>query len=202
LRGWLLARLSGIDFEVSAVGAEGAEVARQELLMRTSSILVPCLVHDGLQVWDTLAIAEFLREIAPDAAMFPADRGARARCRSISGEMHSGFNALRASLPMNLRSRREGFKLWSSARADVDRICTIWRDCLAQWGGPWLFGAAYSVADAMYAPVATRFITYDVTLDPVCASYRDWVLAWPDMQEWIAAALDERDEVPELDIEF
>lgn len=202
LRGWLLARMSGIDFTVRAVGQEGAEAALQELLMRTSSILVPCLVHDGLEVWDTLAIAEFLHELAPEAGMFPTDRAARARCRSISGEMHSGFSALRSSLPMNLRSHRPGFRLWSAARADVERITTIWRDCLAQSGGPYLFGARFSVADAMYTPVATRFVTYDVALDPVCTAYRDRALARPDMLEWHAAALDEHDEVPELDVEF
>jgi glutathione S-transferase len=202
LRGWLLARMSGIDFKVAFVGAEGAAAARQELLMRTSSILVPCLIHDGLEVWDTLAIAEYLNEIAPKAGMFPADRAARARCRSIAGEMHSGFSALRSSLPMNLRSRRPGFKLWSGARADVDRITSIWRDCLIKSGGPWLFGESYSVADAMFAPVATRFVTYDVSLDPFSAAYRDRTLARQDMQEWRLLALDETVEVPELDIEF
>jgi glutathione S-transferase len=202
LRGWLLARMSGLDFTVKGVEEAGAAAARQELLMRTSSILVPCLVHDGVQVWDTLAIAEYLNELAPDAGMFPADRTARARCRSISGEMHSGFSALRSSLPMNLRSRRTGFKLWSAAKADVDRITTIWHDCLAQWGGPWLFGARYSVADAMYAPVATRFVTYDVALDAVCAAYRDRAVAHADMRAWHEDAMAEHEEMPELDVEF
>ncbi len=202
LRGWLLTKLSGIPFTVAAVGAEGAHSARQELLMRTSSTLVPCLVHDGLEVWDTLAIAEFLNEIKPKAGMYPKDSAARARCRSICGEMHSGFSALRSTLPMNLRARRQGFRLWSAAQADVTRICRIWTECLAQSGGPWLFGAHYSVADAMYAPVATRFVTYDVSLDPVCAAYRDRSLAHPLLQEWTAAALEEHDEVPELDVEF
>jgi glutathione S-transferase len=202
LRGWLLARLSGLTFSVRAVGADAADAARQELLMRTSSILVPCLVHDGLEVWDTLAIAEFLNEIRPQAGMYPASVADRARCRSISGEMHSGFSALRSSLPMNLRARRPGFRLWSAAQADVRRISRIWTECLAQSGGPWLFGADYSVVDAMYAPVATRFVTYDVALDPVCAAYRDRSLAHPWLQEWIAAALEEHEDVPELDVEF
>ncbi len=202
LRGWLLARLSGIDFSVAKVAADGQVAARAELLMRSSSILVPCLVHDGLEVWDTLAIAEFLNEIRPEAGMYPAAASARARCRSISGEMHSGFSALRATLPMNLRTRRSGFRLWSAAQADVERISRIWTESLAQFGGPWLFGAQYSVADAMYAPVATRFVTYDVALDPVCAAYRDRSLAHADLQEWTRAALEEDDEVPELDVEF
>ena len=116
--------------------------------------------------------------------------------------MHSGFSALRSTLPMNLRARRSGFRLWSAAQADVSRICKIWTECLAQFGGPWLFGEQYSVADAMYAPVATRFVTYDVSLDPVCAAYRDRSLAHDLLQEWTAAALTEVDEVPELDVEF
>ncbi len=167
LRGFLLARLSGIPFIAETVTAANAESARQELLMRTSSVLVPHLVVDRLDVWDTLAIAEFLNELAPEAGMFPADRAARVRCRSISGEMHSGFSALRSGLQMNLRSRRAGFRFWSAAQADVTRVCTIWRDCLAQSGGLWLFGERFTVADAMYAPVTTRFISYDVVIDPV-----------------------------------
>jgi len=202
LRGWLLARMSGIDFTTTTIVGAGAEAARQELLMRTSSTLVPCLIYDSIEVWDTLAIAEFLNEIAPKAGMYPKERAARARCRSIAGEMHSGFGALRSSLPMNLRSRRPGFKLWSGARADVDRITAVWRDCLIKSGGPWLFGDQYSVADAMFAPVACRFVSYDVSLDPFSAAYRDRTLARPDMQEWTRLALDETEEVPELDVEF
>jgi glutathione S-transferase len=169
------------------------------LLLRSTSILVPCLIHDGFEIWDTLAIAEYLNELRPDAKMFPAERVARARCRSISGEMHSGFSALRSSLPMNLRSRRPDFKVWSSAQADIDRVCTIWRDCIGTWGGPFLFGSRYSIADAMYAPVCTRFQTYDVKLDEVCAAYSAHILALPDMIEWTRAALEEEGEVPELD---
>lgn len=136
--------------------------------------------------------------------MLPADREARARCRSISGEMHSGFSALRSSLPMNLRSRRRNFTVWSSAQADIDRITTIWRECLGTWKGPWLFGAKPSIADAMFAPVVTRFLTYDVKLDPVCSAYCEHIMGWPDMQEWVAAALQEPEQIDELeaDMEF
>src|SRR6202042_1475597 len=98
-------------------------------------------------------IAEYLNEVCPDAGLYPGDRMARARCRSISGEMHSGFSALRSSLPMNLRSRRPGFQVWASAQADIDRINAIWHDCLERWGGPFLFGSQYTLADAMFAPV-------------------------------------------------
>ena len=201
LRGWLLARLSGIDFAVQSVAADDV-AAREELLMRASSILVPCLLHDGLSVWDTLAIAEYLNEQRPEAGMFPADRAARARCRSISGEMHSGFGALRSALPMNLRSHRPGFVVWSAARADIERIFTIWRECLAQSGGPWLFGSRRSVADAMYAPVVTRLLTYDVACDAACQDYCARTMALPDMQQWITESRAEVEEVPELEVEF
>ena len=133
-----------------------------------------------------LAIAEYLNETFPKAAMLPTEREARARCRSICGEMHSGFSALRSSLPMNLRLHRPNYRVWSAAQADIDRILEIWRECLDTWKGPWLFGRHTTIADAMYAPVVTRFRSYDVKLDAVCEAYAAHVLAWPDLQEWIA----------------
>ena len=201
LRGFLLAKLSGIDFSEEHVSPDDKR-AREELLMRTSSILVPCLIHDGVSVWDTLAIAEYLNERFPEAQMLPKEKMARARCRSISGEMHSGFAALRSSLPMNLRFHKPGFTVWSSAQADIDRITAIWRECLDTWKGPFLFGKQPTIADAMYAPVATRFRTYDVKLDAACESYCEHVLAWPDLREWWAAAQREPEQIEELDIEF
>lgn len=201
LRGWLLARMSGLEFSVETTAADDP-AAMAELLLRSSSILVPCLRHDGLEIWDTLAIAEYLNETFPQAGMFPTDRAARARCRSISGEMHAGFSALRASLPMNLRMRREGFTVWAAARADIDRIRAIWRECLATWHGPYLFGRRLSVADAMFAPVVTRFRTYGVALDPVCEAYAQRIETWPDMREWAAAAMAEPEAIEELDVEF
>lgn len=201
LRGYLLARLSGLEFEERQVDPNHP-ATRAELLLRASSIRVPCLVHGGVSVWDTLAIAEYLNEIRPRAGMFPGERTARARCRSISGEMHSGFAALRSSLPMNLRAHRPGFTVWSAAQADIERIAEIWRECLETWNGPWLFGRRPTIADAMYAPVATRFRTYDVRLDPVCAAYSAHLLAWPDLVEWTEAALAEPEEIEELEVEF
>jgi glutathione S-transferase len=201
LRGWLLTRMSGLPFQEKGLSLDD-ESAREELLLRSSSTLVPCLIHDGFSIWDTLAIAEYLNEIRPEARMFPDDRLARARCRSISGEMHSGFSALRSSLPMNLRSRRPEFQVWASAQADIDRIGVIWRDCIEASGGPFLFGMQYTVADAMYAPVCTRFQTYDVILDDLCAAYSAHMLALPDMIEWTQAASEEQGAVSELDVEF
>ncbi len=134
--------------------------------------------------------------------MLPTDRHARARCRSISGEMHSGFAALRSSLPMNLHAHRPGFAIWSAARADIDRILEIWEDCLATWNGPFLFGERLSVADAMYAPVVTRFLTYDVAVSGRAADYCQRIMAWPDMAEWVASAREEPQEITELEVEF
>jgi glutathione S-transferase len=200
LRGWLLTKFSGLPFEeiVMPVDDPGA---RAELLLLSPSILVPCLFHDGIKVWDTLAIAEYLNEVQPDAKLLPQDRRARAHCRAISGEMHSGFASLRSALPMNLKAHFPGFKVWARAQSDIDRIVAIWRECLEQYGGPYLFGER-SVADAMYAPVVTRFVTYDVKLDPDIVEYGQRILALPEMQQWMADAQQEVDEIDELDVEF
>lgn len=200
LRGWLLCKFAGLDFEVVKVPLDDAE-ARAELLLLAPSFLTPCLDYDGIQVWDTLAIAEFLNEVRPGAGLMPADSAERSRCRSISGEMHSGFANLRAALPMNLKADHPGFKVWAGAQSDVDRVCVIWREALARSGGPFLFGER-TMADAMYAPVCTRFSTYHVPLDEPCARYRDHILALPEMVEWTQAALLEPDEVEELEVEF
>ena len=193
LRGWLICKLAGLEFETQLLPADDIS-ARAELLLLSPSFLTPCLTHDEIKVWDTLAIAEFLGEILPDARLLPEDRAARAKCRSICGEMHSGFSNLRSALPMNLKAKHPGFKVWAGAQLDVDRVVAIWRECLTESGGPFLFGEV-SLADAMYAPVCTRFATYDVALDPVCAAYRDHILKMPFMVEWTKAAMLEPDEV-------
>jgi glutathione S-transferase len=200
LRGWLLCRMAGLEFQEQRAASDDPSV-RAELLLLSPSFLVPRLTNGPDSVWDTLAIAEYLHELMPEAGLLPANRAARAHCRSICGEMHSGFSNLRSALPMNLKSRHPGFKVWAGAQADIERILQIWRECLAAYGGPWLFGAP-SMADAMYAPVCTRFRTYDVQLDPVCAAYCERVLDWPALREWTAAALVEPDELEELDVEF
>ena len=201
LRGWLLCKMAGIDFEEKLLSADDPST-RAELLLLSPSFLVPCLVHNGISVWDTLAIAEYLNEIKPKAGLLPHDRAIRARCRSISGEMHSGFYNLRSALPMNLKAHYPGFKVWAGAQADVDRVVTIWRECLAAGKGPFLFGKKPCMADAMFAPVVTRFRTYDVKLDAACSDYCKAVMALPPMQEWIGAAKAEPVEVEELDVEF
>lgn len=200
LRGWLLCRMAGLDFVEKPVAIDDPET-RQELLLLSPSVLVPRLSHQGVTVWDTLAIAEYLNEMAPEAKMLPADRVARAHCRSVSGEIHSGFYNLRSALPMNLKAQHRSFKIFSGARPDVERISSIWSECLNTYDGPFLFGAP-SIADAMYAPVCTRFRTYAVELEPELQAYCETVFAWPLMQEWTKGALAEPDEIIELEVEF
>ena len=200
LRGWLLCRMAGLDFEEKPVAVDDAG-ARQELLLLSPSVLVPRLTHGDVTVWDTLAIAEYLDEIAPEAGILPADQAVRAHCRAVSGEMHSGFYNLRSALPMNLKARHESFKIFSGARPDVERIRAIWSECLEKYGGPYLFGPL-SLADAMYAPVCTRFRTYAVPLEPALSAYCEHIFEWPLMQEWTAGAQAEPDEIIELEVEF
>ncbi len=200
LRGWLLLRMSGLRFKETRIGNDDA-VALAELLQKTSSTRIPAIEYKGTTVWDTLAIAEFLNELCPAAQMYPADFAARARCRSVSGEMHAGFTALRSALPVNLNAFRPNFPIWSGVRADIIRVTEIFRESLADYGGPYLFGTKMSVADAMFAPVCTRFATYDVDLDPMSEAYKDRILALPDMVEWTAEAKKEPELVSELEVE-
>jgi glutathione S-transferase len=201
LRGWLLCKMAGLEFAEKMAPIDDP-ATRAELLLLSPSFLVPCLEHGPVKVWDTLAIGEYLNEIKPEAGLLPADPAARAHCRAVCGEMHSGFANLRSALPMNLKARHEKFKVWAGAQADIERVTTIWRECLQRYGGPFLFGRAPTIADAMYAPVCTRFATYDVKLDPVSAAYRDQIMRWPPLLEWTAAAKSEPEEVEELDVEF
>lgn len=201
LRGWLLCRMAGLDFAERAVPIDDPSV-RAELLMLSPSFLVPKLEHDGVAVWDVLAIAEYLAEAFPAAGLYPEDRQARAHCRSVSGEMHQGFFNLRSALPMNLNARHQGFTVWSGARHDIERVFAVWRECLALYGGPYLFGARPTVADAMFAPVCARFHTYDVEMDRPCAGYVATIRHWPPVVEWAEAARAEPDHFKELDAEF
>ncbi len=200
LRGWLICKLGGLDVDEDIIPIDDPSM-RAELLLLSPSFLVPCLTHNGIKVWGTLAIAEYLAELRPHSPLLPKQSKARAHCRSISGEMHSGFANLRSALPMNLRVSHKGFKTFAGAQPDIDRIAEIWRECLTTYGGPYLFGPL-SLADAMYAPVCTRFLTYDVQLDDLCAEYCRSIMAWPAMQQWVAAAEAEPEELEELDVEF
>jgi glutathione S-transferase len=200
LRGWLLCRLAGLDVEEVSVPNDANN--RAELLLLSPSVLVPRLTHEGASVWDTLAIAEYLNELYPDAGMLPADRVVRAHCRAISGEIHSGFTNLRSALPMNLKVRHESFPIFSGAKPDIDRIEAIWLDCFARYGGPFLFGGRPTVADAMFAPVTQRFRTYAVPMAPQSAAYCDTITEWAPMAQWLADAQAEPEEMEELEVEF
>jgi len=201
LRGWLLCKLAGLAFEEEVVSLEDP-AARAELLLLSPSFLVPALTHQGIRIWDTLAIGEYLAETIYGNTLLPSDPKARAHCRAVCGEMHSGFYNLRSALPMNLRARHPGFKVWVGAQGDIERVLTIWRECLLRYGGPYLFGRELSMADAMYAPVCTRFLTYDVKLDPVSSAYCATIMRWSAMQQWLADARLEPAEIEELDVEF
>lgn len=201
LRGWLLCRMAGLDFEEVPVDMDDPEM-RQELLLLSPSVRVPRLTHKGASVWDTLAIAGYLNELFPQANLYPEDILVRAHCRSVTGEMHSGFQNLRSALPMNIKAKHKSFKIFTGARPDVERIKEIWSECLNAYGGPFLFGKQPTVADAMYAPVCTRFRTYAVELEPELEAYCETIFGWEPMKEWIEGALAEPDEIIELEVEF
>ena len=201
LRGWLMCKMSGLDFAEEIIPPTDPGM-RAELLLLSPSMLVPCLRHDGLVIWNNLAIGEYLAEIRPDAWILPHDRGKRARCRSASGEMQASFAPMRSALPMNIKGDFPGFRVWSRAQADIDRITAIWTDCLDLYGGPYLMGDRPCMADAMFAPVTSRLKTYHVPVDATCQAYCDTILGMPAMREWFEAAEAEPADVEELDVEF
>jgi glutathione S-transferase len=201
LRGWLMAKFAGLAFTEKVIPPDDPAM-KAEMLLLAPSMLVPSLQHEGIKVWDTLAIGEYLNETFPKAGLLPADRKARAHCRAVCGEMHSGFASMRGALPMNLRAHFPGFKVWSRAQADIDRVLAIWAECFEAYGGPFLFGPRPCIADAMFAPVVTRFLTYDIALDRRSAGYCRQIMELPAMQEWVAKAREEPEEIDELDAEF
>ncbi len=188
LRAWLAARQAGIAFDEIVIPLYRPE-SREKILAHSPSGKVPALRHGAAQVWESLAICEYLAETFPEAALWPRDAAARAAARAVSTEMHAGFLPLRRHLPMNLRRAIAARQIPGEVEADINRICAIWRDCRARFGakGPFLFGG-FTIADAMYAPVATRFHTYAVALDRVCEAYGQAIMTLPAMQEWIEAA--------------
>lgn len=191
LRGWLAARLAGLTPEEVVIPLRQADT-RARILAYSPAGKVPTLILDGEAVWDSLAIAETLAERFPEKHLWPADPLARARARSVAAEMHSGFPALRSDLPMDIRAHVPGHAFSAEVQADVDRIQQIWRGCRQDFGkgGDFLFGGP-TLADAFYAPVVTRFRTYDVPLDPVSEAYCAAIEAWPLMRDWAAAAAEE-----------
>jgi len=188
LRGWLAARLAGIELETVEVPLYRPDTATK-LAPLSPSLLVPCLEHGALRVWDSLAIAEYLNEIAPGRGLWPAERARRAHARSIVAEMHSGFLALRQQWPCAFLERRAQL-LDAAGRRDVERVLAIWTDCRARYGadGEYLLGR-WTLADVFYAPVVSRFETYGLEEIPESAArYAESVRRHPDVVEWMAAA--------------
>ncbi len=187
MRGWLAVQAAGLDVEdVVMPMAEGRTAA---IAACSPNRLVPYLEHRGAQIWESLAIIEYCAELRP--ALWPARAPARAHARSIAAEMHAGFQALRAAMPMNLGRQFPGLGQPSAALADIARVEAIWAAALAASGGPFLFGADFTAADAMYAPVVARFLTYAPPLDLPAKRYIDAVRAHPTVAKWYRLAAEE-----------
>jgi glutathione S-transferase len=200
MRPWVLLRQAGIDFEEEVVRFDSFDADsnfKQTLSGLTPAAKVPVLVDDDLAIWDTLAIAEYLAEQYPEKNLWPADKTARARARSICAEMHSGFTGLRGNCPMNIEAAlpEVGALIWRDKPAvhgDVQRLVQMWSGLLQEHGGPMLFGA-FSIADAYFAPVCMRFRTYALPLPQVINDYVQRVTELPGVAAWIADALAEQD---------
>ena len=195
LRGWLMARIAGIEFEELVIPLDLPET-QPAIRKHSPSGRLPVLLHRGLAIWESLAIGEYLNDLKPEAGLWPAAAAARAHARSISCEILAGFAELRANMPMNIRASYPGKGMTSAVRADISRITGLWRDCRKRFAGAapkdegFLFGG-FSAADAMYAPVVTRLRTYGVAVDSDTDAYCKAVLAWPAMKDWIDAAKNE-----------
>lgn len=196
LRSWLLLTEAGIPFEEVRLLLFSAEFAR-ELVRHTPAGRVPVLIDseaspEGLAIWDTLAIAEYVAERFPEKGLWPDAPADRARARSICAEMHSGFSTLRHAMPMNVSADLAGFGWSVGVQDDIDRLVAMWRELLDRHHGPMLFGR-FTIADAFYAPVLSRLKTYGITLPDDILAYRDAVLALKGMQAWASAARAERE---------
>ena len=188
LRPWLAMRQAGLPFREVRIPLYTPE-SKAQIRSYSPSGKVPCLVDGALAVWDSLAICEYLAERHAQAKLWPADPHARAVARSISAEMHSGFQNLRSNMSMNCRKRFPGMGRTVEVAGEIERVQRSWGEAREKHGagGPFLFGA-FTIADAMYAPVVLRFRTYAVQLNPVCREYADAILALPAMQQWLADA--------------
>ncbi|NIR30944.1 MAG: glutathione S-transferase family protein [Gammaproteobacteria bacterium] len=188
LRAWLALKRTGAAFEEVVIPLDRPDTARK-LRAHSPSARVPVFKHGRRTVWESLAIAEYLAEQFPTARLWPREPAARAVARAVSAEMHAGFVALRARMPMDVRGRYPGIGRTPEVAADIQRIVELWTECRRRFGGggEFLFGR-FTIADAMYAPVVSRFVSYGVTLDGKAAAYRDAVWRWPAMREWVQAA--------------
>ncbi|MCA0255135.1 MAG: glutathione S-transferase family protein [Proteobacteria bacterium] len=195
MRAWMALEGSGIPFEDVLIPFDFA-AGNPEIKAISPTGLVPFLRHGTVTVWETLSIIEYAAELFPDAGVWPKDREARSLARSISAEMHAGFRALRGACPMNMRRTPGKIDLPDGVVRDVARIEAIWRDCLAKSGGPFLFGA-FSAADAMFAPVVSRFETYALDVSQKTQDYMATMMAHPAWVKWRDMALAEPWVVPE-----
>jgi glutathione S-transferase len=190
LRPWLAMKQAGLEFREVRVLLDRPDT-RATILRYSPSGRVPCLIDGAVTVWDSLAICEYVNEQHAMGGLWPSDPAARARARSVTAEMHSGFSALRTQMPMDIRGRHAESGAVASRQpdvaADIARIVELWGECLGTSQGPFLFGA-FSIADAFFAPVVTRFRTYGVALPDRTAAYSTAISALPAMQQWTAAA--------------
>jgi glutathione S-transferase len=188
LRPWLILKMLGEPFEEVLIPL-GKPDSKERIRAVSPSGKVPLLIDGQHKVWDSLAIAEYLADSFPGAHLWPKDPAERALARSVAAEMHSGFVALREHLPMNFAARGLPCSDLPAVRADIERIVELWTQLRTRYyeDGPFLFGQ-FTIADAMFAPVASRFTTYQVALPPEAAAYRDHLMAMPAMQEWLAAS--------------
>ncbi len=190
-----MVRLAGLDCEEIVIPLDRPETAAV-IRKHSPSGKVPVLLHRGLAVWESLAIAEYLNDLRPEAGLWPSSAAARAHARAISAEMHAGFADLRTNMPMNIRASYPGKGMAPGVRADIERITSMWRDCRKRFAGAapkddgFLFGV-FGAADAMFAPVVTRFRTFGVPLDADSEAYAKSVMAHPAVAEWIDAAKNE-----------
>ncbi len=200
LRGWLALKQTGVAFEEIVIPLD-EPTTREQILRYSPSGKLPLLKHGETAVWESLAIGEYLAERFPQAGLWPSDSSVRAYARSIATEMATNFMALRQNMPMNMRASHAGKGMGAGVQDEINRITAIWRHCRERHGkdGPFLFGA-FSLADAVYAPVASRFTTYHVKLDEVSEAYRQAILAHPPYQEWLAAAKKEPWIIPKYEL--
>jgi glutathione S-transferase len=191
LRPYLALAHTGQPFNEVVIALDQPDTAAN-IARYSPSGRVPALRHGTISIWDSLAICEYLAETFPQARLWPQEREARAVARSVVAEMHSGFSNLRQNMTMDIRARKPGQGRAPGVAEDIARIQALWNDCRARFGqgGPFLFGH-FSIADAFYAPVVTRFVTYEVELDAVSRAYRDTVLELPALKTWTEAALKE-----------
>ncbi|MGB5590202.1 MAG: glutathione S-transferase family protein [Gammaproteobacteria bacterium] len=186
LRAWLFLASCGIPFDTLRLSLDTDEF-RRRIGDYTPAGRVPVLIHGSLRIWDSLAICEYIAETFDPPQAWPASVVARATARAIVCEMHAGFPDLRRELPMNCRARDRRVDISANARRDIDRIIEIWDECLLASDGPWLFGA-FGIADAMYAPVALRFLSYAVDLPPASTSWVETMISMPPMLDWLRLA--------------